>query len=279
MFKFTSCDKTKIVVITGIGIIASIIWINYKFKQKKEKTIYQIVDIKTRRDLSQQTVELLDSEWKDQSQRWPILSNENNDNQELNEIPVTRILIKISPISIFDLDTMMETVIGHIHLKESYRDITLSKLQKMLKVGLPISAIKERAKHGEIDLNDPIFYDQNGNLTFDNALDDDEICNKTREIYIGSLLIDKQHRRNGFARILLSESLIFVHNLGYGKLYGQAAKKLVGFYEKLGGSNELKKKYRMNAISTMITDEMVKKCKENLKHSKFTLQIAPTLLE
>ena len=181
--KFT--NRRKIVIAVSFVSIASLLWISYKFKQKKDKTSYHIVDIKTRRDLCQQTAKLLDSEWKDSSQKYPILSTESKQNGDEadGDIPCNRILIKTSPISIFKLDTMIETVIGHVYLKESYRDITLAKLSKMLKVGLPVNAIKERAKHGGIDLNDPMFYDQDGNLTFENVSIDEE--RQTREIYIG----------------------------------------------------------------------------------------------
>ena len=259
-------NKSKLVIISTIGITSFIVWISYKFKQKRDKTLYQIANIEKRKDLLSQTIKLLDSEWKDKPNLHPTLSNICKD-----IIPCHRILIKISPKSIFDLNTMIETVIGHIYLKESYRDITLKKLQNMIKVKLPINAIKQRAKHAGIDLNHPLFYDKNGNLTFDKVLQNEEKYNGVREIYIGSLLIDKMHRRNGFAKLLLSESTLFVDNLGYGKLYGQAAPKLIQFYAKLGGNQENKKSWAMNAISTLITDEMLSKCRDTLKNSKHNI--------
>ena len=131
-----------------------------------------------------------------------------------------------------------------------------------------------------IDLDDDIFYDKNGNFTFDNIdkNKNNDIEKKIiREIYIGSLIIHKSYRKKGFARLLLSHSLLFVVNIGYHKLSGSAAPKLIKFYEHLGAIKEQKKTFTFNEFSVIITDEMIKNAENEIKNNKYGYKIVDTL--
>eukprot|EP01084_Bolivina_argentea_P296414 510509_1 len=268
-------DKKRVALINAIIVVTSaFVWTVYRYKQKQSKTIYTIKNIKQCSHLSLETAELLESEWKDVTSTLHLTLLQSTNTEESKQskednIPCNRILIKTCPQSIFDF-TIIEIVIGHIYLKESFRDITIDKLKKMLKVKLPINAIKDRAKSAGIDLNASIFYDENGNLTFDNV-DNKDKYSSIREIYIGSLLIHPSYRRKGFAKLLLSESLLFVNTLGYGKLTGAAKKELIAFYTHLGGKTDMKKAFKTNAISTLITNQMLEQCKYTIQNSKYNL--------
>merc|ERR1712244_164813 len=78
-------------------------------------------------------------------------------------IPCHRILIETAPKSIFNLHSMRQTVIGHVHLKDSIRSLNTDKLRKMLAGKMSIKkASKNRAKNVHIDWEEPTFYDDDG---------------------------------------------------------------------------------------------------------------------
>ena len=249
--------KSKCIAFGSITIFTSLAWIGYLWKLKKDRTFYTISDIKHARHLLQQTKDLLHSEWKNQSNRFP--DEKQNDDEPL---PCHRILSKTEPYSIWNQGTMMETVLAHVSLTESRRALSAQRLRTMLKIKqISDRTIKLAAKRTGIDLNEARFCDAEGNLTLD-ALTDAE-CKK--EANIGSLVVGPAFRRQGFAKLLLSESVLFVYGQGYGKVVGHADKKLLPFYERLGGNKETQRAHKINAISREFDDVMLRRCRETLR--------------
>eukprot|EP01083_Nonionella_stella_P264781 897735_1 len=138
--------KYNLLLAGAIGLLSSFVLVSYRYQQKISKTVYQIKNIENAKDLMEQTNKLINTEWPNRSLGFNPKIKPQQNAIPADDIPCRRVLIKVSPRSIFDLNTMTYTVIGHIHLTGSFRDPNLVKLRKMLKVGLPVAAVKERIK-------------------------------------------------------------------------------------------------------------------------------------
>ena len=258
-------SQSKTVIIGSIAVFACFVWTGYRWKRKRDQTFYSIRDVRDCPHLLQQTKDLLHSEWKNQMIRHPTLDTDQR--RSVEPLPCHRILYKTEP-TIWSLNETTETVIGHVCLSKAARALSPERLRTMLKIGMRPNVIRDRAKSAGIDLNEQRFYDQDGNLTFDRLREDDFV----KEISVESLVVDARHRRKGFAKLLLSESLLFVRGLGFKKTVGWADRKLVPFYEHLGAMKEYKEMYTTNTIVTEIDEKVLGKCRNTVQHSRYRLQ-------
>jgi len=220
------------------------------------RTFYTISDIRDDTHLLQQTKDLLHSEWKDDHNRFP--EEKQNDGEPL---PSHRIIFKTEPYSIWNLDTMVETVLAHVCLTASRRTFSPNRLRTMLIVhrNNP-KVVKDVAKRAGINLDEDRFQDEDGNITLDALSDADFV----KEVNIGSLVVAQASRRQGFAKLLLSESVLFVYSQGYTKITGLASEKLLHFYERLGGQKDSREVNTVNSISREIDQDMLSRCTETL---------------
>ena len=212
------------------------------------RTFYTISDSRHANHLLQQTKDLLHSEWKNDANRFP-------EEKQIDEepLPSHRIIFKTEPYSIWNQDIMVETVLAHVCLTASRRALSPQRLRIMLQVHKNPSVVKNVAKRAGINLNEDRFQDEEGNLTLDALTDADFV----KEVNIGSLVVAKASRRRGFAKLLLSESVLFVHSKGYTKVTGLASQKLVQFYERLGGLKDSQSTQTVNSISREIDEDML----------------------
>lgn len=259
------CDgKSKVVLFGYITLFGCFVWTGYRWKQKRDRTYYSIGDLRDSLHLRQQTIDLLHSEWKDQDGRHPLLGRKST------PLPCHRIVFKTEPESIFNLDVMTETVVAHVCLSPAARAMSLAKWKMLLKIKMDPSSIRQRAKAAGIDLNEERFHDEDGNLTLDALTDSDFV----KEVNVGSLVVDAHHRRKGLARMLLCESMLFLHGIGYTKCVGMANRKLVPFYEHLGAMKEGKETYTTNTIVTEIGGDLLSKCRDTLQQERHRLHVA-----
>ena len=82
-----SKTKNKILITSGIGLTTSLLFLLYRYKLKNDKTIYRIKNIDNVKHLIPQTVELLESEWKNQNDRHPLYNKQESKEEKKEPIP------------------------------------------------------------------------------------------------------------------------------------------------------------------------------------------------